>query len=264
MPIASIDGCSSEHWEEIRHIIREALPEAEYQVDLVSDSNEVGVIQNRIVNNIYKSDIVICDVSGKNPNVMFELGMRLAFDKPTVIIKDDKTNYSFDTGNIEHINYPRALHYQSIIDFKKLLQRKVKATYEASLDPEYTTFLKHFGEFKIANVSEKEITSEKYILKAINELSSSVKRMENNHYNSNTISQKPASFSDVNSLLEQVFNDFRIRNIISDDMELFNHKESLKSIFVGELISLFGMPKSVAFKIANENVDKKLDDLIPF
>jgi hypothetical protein len=34
---------------------------------------------------------------------MFELGMRLAFDKPTVIIKDDKTDYMFDTGIIEHV-----------------------------------------------------------------------------------------------------------------------------------------------------------------
>ena len=164
MPIAGIDGCSAEHWEEVRTIIREALPSSEYQVDLVSDSNEVGIIQNRIVNNIYKSDIVVCDVSGKNPNVMFELGMRLAFDKPTIIIKDENTNYSFDTANIEHINYPRDLHYQSIIEFKNILRRKVKATYDASLKPEYTTFLKHFGEFKIANISEKEISSDKYMV----------------------------------------------------------------------------------------------------
>jgi hypothetical protein len=34
----------------------------------------------------------------KNPNVMFELGMRLAFDKPAIIIKDNRTNYSFDTA----------------------------------------------------------------------------------------------------------------------------------------------------------------------
>jgi hypothetical protein len=33
----------------------------------------------------------LCDVSGKNANVMFELGLRLAFDNPTIIIKDDKT-----------------------------------------------------------------------------------------------------------------------------------------------------------------------------
>ncbi|WP_353118770.1 hypothetical protein [Myroides odoratus] len=56
------------------------------------------------MNNIYNDEIVVCDVSSKNPNVMFELGLRLAFDKPTIIIKDEKTGYSFDTGVIEHLN----------------------------------------------------------------------------------------------------------------------------------------------------------------
>jgi hypothetical protein len=71
------------------------------------NADDIGVIQKRIVQNLYSSDVIVCDVSGKNPNVMFELGMRLAFDKPTLIVKDDKTDYSFDTGIIEHVPYPR-------------------------------------------------------------------------------------------------------------------------------------------------------------
>ncbi len=100
MPISAIDGCTMEHWAEVKDIIIEATRCIENYVvttTLVSDSDDVGVIQKRIIQNIYNSDIVICDVSGKNPNVMFELGMRLAFDKPTIIIKDDCTDYSFDT-----------------------------------------------------------------------------------------------------------------------------------------------------------------------
>ena len=56
------------------------------------------MIHKTIVQNLYLNPIVVCDVSGKNANVMFELGLRLAFDKPTIIIKDDKTDYSFDTS----------------------------------------------------------------------------------------------------------------------------------------------------------------------
>src|SRR5690606_35815500 len=94
--------------------------------------------------------IVVCDVSGKNPNVMFELGMRLAFDKPTVIVKDDKTDYSFDTGIIEHVGYPRDLRFSKIVLFKDKLSEKVKATYQKSLsDPEHSTFLKSFGRFQV-------------------------------------------------------------------------------------------------------------------
>ena len=112
MPISAIDGCTAEHWAEVKAIIQDALesiPAPKFLAKLVSDADDVGVIQKRIVQGVYSSDVVVCDVSCKNPNVMFELGLRLAFDKPTVIIKDDKTDYSFDTSVIEHLPARSAL-----------------------------------------------------------------------------------------------------------------------------------------------------------
>ena len=102
---------------------------------------------------------------------MFELGIRLAFDKATIIIKDDKTSYSFDTAPIEHLTYPRDLRFNKIIDFKKELSEKVKATYSKSInDPNFTTFLKHFGKFTVAKVESKEVSKEEYILEEIKEI----------------------------------------------------------------------------------------------
>lgn len=175
MPISEIDGCSESHWNEVRTILKEALIDTEFQVELVSDSDESGIIQKRIVQNIYENEMVICDVSAKNPNVMFELGMRLAFDKPTIIIKDDQTNYSFDTAPIEHLEYPRNLHYHSIMAFKAKLKEKVLATYNASKRDDYTTFLKHFGNIVVANIEEKHVGSEEFILQAISDLRDEVK-----------------------------------------------------------------------------------------
>lgn len=174
MPISAIDGCSEAHWDEVRQIVKEALSDSDFDVELVSDSNEIGIIQKRIVQNIHDNDIVVCDVSAKNPNVMFELGMRLAFDKPAIIIKDDKTNYSFDTAPIEHLEYPRDLHYHQIQSFKVKLREKVKATYEAAKNPEYTTFLKHFGQFVVAKIDEKKVGKDEYVLAALNELRAEV------------------------------------------------------------------------------------------
>lgn len=171
-PISAIDGCPESHWEEVRQIIKEALAETNFSVELVSDSNEIGIIQKRIVQNIYDNDIIVCDVSGKNPNVMFELGLRLAFDKPAIIIKDDKTNYSFDTAPIEHLEYPRDLHYPTIQLFKSKLRDKVLATFEASKKSDYTTFLKHFGQFVVSKIDEKQVGKDEYVLAAITELRS--------------------------------------------------------------------------------------------
>lgn len=71
-------------------------------------------------------------MSCKNPNVMFELGMRLAFDKPTVVVMDDKTDFSFDTAPIEHLIYPRDLSYYRILEFRKKLSDKIAGTAAAA------------------------------------------------------------------------------------------------------------------------------------
>lgn len=158
----------------------QAISTAGFDGNLVSNADDVGIIHKRIIQNLYDNPIVVCDVSGKNPNVMFELGMRLAFDKPTVIVKDDKTAYSFDTSAIEHLEYPRDLRYSQVIDFKLKLAEKIKATHKrATTDSTYTTFLKHFGEFTVAKLDKKEVTGQEYILEELGAIRNSVRRLEN-------------------------------------------------------------------------------------
>jgi hypothetical protein len=140
-----------------------------------------------------KNPIVVCDVSGKNPNVMFELGMRLAFDKPTIIVKDETTTYSFDTSAIEHIEYPRDLRFAKIVEFKEKLAQKIKATYEKSTtDQNYTTFLKHFGEFKVAKIEQKEVSGQEYIIDELRSIRSTMRRLERSQYSKDYISRENA------------------------------------------------------------------------
>ena len=171
MPISLIDGLNEAHWLEVRAILSEAIVSGGFEPQLVSQADDIGIIQKRIIQNLYDNPIVVIDVSAKNPNVMFELGIRLAFDKPTIIVKDDKTSYSFDTAPIEHLTYPRDLRFQQIIDFKSQLVIKLKATYQkATTDRTYTTFLKHFGEFTVAKLDNSEVTGQEFILKELSEL----------------------------------------------------------------------------------------------
>jgi nucleoside 2-deoxyribosyltransferase len=196
MPISAIDGCTSDHWTEVKAIIIEsveAINQHKFAVKLVSEADDVGVIQKRIVQNIYNSDIVVCDVSGKNPNVMFELGMRLAFDKPTVIIKDDKTDYSFDTAVIEHIPYPRDLRFAKMVTFKTVLAEKVAGTFEASRSSKgHSTFLKNFGTFHVADLSQHTVPADKLVMEMLTDLQMEMSRMRrdlgNSHKNKISVS----------------------------------------------------------------------------
>ncbi len=177
MPISAIDGCNEQHWSDVREILESSIDEAEFEARLVSDADEVGIIQKRIIQNVYDDPIVVCDVSGKNPNVMFELGMRLAFDKPTIIVKDDKTTYTFDTAPIEHLEYPRDLRFAKIVEFQANLSAKIRATYtKAQTDKNYTTFLKNFGSFSVAKLETRTLDKNDFILDELRALKSLVLR----------------------------------------------------------------------------------------
>lgn len=142
MPISAIDGCNEAHWQAVCEFLKESLRTAGFAADLVSNGESVGIIHSRIVTNILTNDLIVCDVSGKNPNVMLELGLRLATDKPIVIIKDDKTTYSFDSAVIEHLEYPRDLSYPKMPKFGELLKGKAIASTQAPAH--FSPFLRHF------------------------------------------------------------------------------------------------------------------------
>lgn len=179
MPISAIDGCTEGHWSDVYDILSESIEAAEFDANLVSNADDSGIIHKRIIQNLYENPVVVCDVSGKNPNVMFELGMRLAFDKPTIIVKDDKTSYSFDTSSIEHLEYPRDLRFSKVVEFKEKLSERITATHEKSTsDPSYTTFLKHFGEFTVAKIDKKEVSSQEFVLDELKGIRMALRKME--------------------------------------------------------------------------------------
>ena len=172
MPISQIDDVySKEHWVDVKTMLMEAIEATGFQADIVSNADDIGIIQKRIIQNIYDNPLIVCDVSGKNPNVMFELGLRLAFDKPTIIVKDDKTSYSFDTSPIEHLTYPRDLRYNQIVDFKKELSDKIIGTYRKSQEEaNFSTFLKHFGQFTVAKLETTEVSKEEFLIEELKEI----------------------------------------------------------------------------------------------
>ncbi len=198
------------HWADVKAILTDVIESADFRANLVSDADDVGIIQKRIIQNLYENPIVICDVSAKNPNVMFELGLRLAFDKPTIIVKDDLTDYSFDTGIIEHLDYPRDLRFNKIVAFKEKLKTKITATHKkATEDPSsYTTFLKHFGTFTVAKLDSKEVSRDDYVLQELKDLRRMLVRREQ--------APEPASPSQVRWTLADVIT---LRNALREAAE---------------------------------------------
>ena len=68
----------------------------------VETANKQGsdVIQSTIINDLLEADLVIADLTDHNPNVLFELGMRMANDLPVALIKTKDTGKIFDVDNM--------------------------------------------------------------------------------------------------------------------------------------------------------------------
>ena len=58
------------------------------------------VIQSTIINDLLKADLVLADLTEHNPNVLFELGMRMCEDKPVALVKAKGTGRIFDVDNM--------------------------------------------------------------------------------------------------------------------------------------------------------------------
>jgi hypothetical protein len=58
------------------------------------------VIQSTIVNDLLAADLVLADLTEHNPNILFELGMRMREDKPTALVRAKGTGQIFDVDNV--------------------------------------------------------------------------------------------------------------------------------------------------------------------
>ncbi|MGW7516940.1 hypothetical protein ACWGJ2_15240 [Streptomyces sp. NPDC054796] len=70
--------------------------------------SRAGDINEQICRHVLQADIVIADVSGGNPNVMYELGLRHITGKPTIHI-GEHGQLPFDIAPIRTIRYSRSL-----------------------------------------------------------------------------------------------------------------------------------------------------------
>ena len=85
--------------EVLRSVITPAAKASQFTVKTANRQGS-DLIQSTIVNDLMDADLVIADLTEHNPNVMFELGMRMAEDKPVVLIKAEGTGPLFDVDNM--------------------------------------------------------------------------------------------------------------------------------------------------------------------
>ena len=85
--------------EVLRSIITPAAKASQFTVKTANRQGS-DLIQSTIINDLIDADLVIADLTEHNPNVLFELGVRLAENKAVVLIKASGTGPLFDIDNM--------------------------------------------------------------------------------------------------------------------------------------------------------------------
>ncbi len=124
--------------EVLSSIITPAGNSAGFSVETANQSGS-DVIQSTIVDQLLKADLVIADLTDHNPNVLFELGIRIAKELPVALIRAEGTGPIFDVDHMLRVfNYTATLWQSSLKKDLPKLADHIKAAWEnRTLHPNY-------------------------------------------------------------------------------------------------------------------------------
>lgn len=88
-----------------RHIIEPAAKAKGYSVVRSDTQPDPGRIDNQIVDHLLDDDLVVCDLTEQNPNVLYELAIRHAIKKPVILLGERDTLPPFDLYSQRVISY---------------------------------------------------------------------------------------------------------------------------------------------------------------
>ncbi len=133
MPFTEKTGKYAEGFykEALKNLIIPAGVAAGFNVETARKDGS-DIIHATIINELLDADLVIADLSDHNPNVLFELGVRLAFDKPTALIRAEGTGPIFDVDHLLRVlEYNPRLWASTIEKDLPALTSHIKAAWDA-------------------------------------------------------------------------------------------------------------------------------------
>ncbi|MDV1856031.1 hypothetical protein RZR38_09690 [Citrobacter freundii] len=135
MPIADHPDYDSGHFSRVyNHLIKPACKQAGFKAVRADDAKASHMIMFDILKNIVECDMAICDLSSKNANVFYELGLRQAFNRKTILITDGRTHTPFDITGFRYVKYDHTLRVDSVMNDIDEIAAMLMETDEAAED----------------------------------------------------------------------------------------------------------------------------------
>lgn len=88
-----------------KHIISPVCKECDFEAVRVDQINKVDSITQTIIDYLRKSELVIADMTGHNPNAFYEMGFRASTGRPMIHLKEKGEQIPFDIAGIRAFEY---------------------------------------------------------------------------------------------------------------------------------------------------------------
>jgi hypothetical protein len=133
MPISDIpERYAPGHFNRVyEYIIKPACKIANFKAVRADDQAQSNLIILDVLRQAVEAPMAVCDLTSNNPNVLYELGIRQAFNKPVALMIDDLTTRMFDTQVLRDLKYASSLRIDSVGKAVEDLAKMITATYEA-------------------------------------------------------------------------------------------------------------------------------------
>lgn len=193
MPIADHEGYNQGHFRRVyEDIFAPACEAAGYNPVRADDVVKTNLIHLDILKKLLESPMAICDLSTRNPNVLFELGLRQAFDMPTILVQEEGTPPIFDISMLRYTTYSKTLDYRQVLaDQERIKEVLIDTGLSANDSNEVNSIIKLLSITKPAKLDDPSKFGEKqYFDLLMNEIQSIKKTIAKNISPSTTNNMK--------------------------------------------------------------------------
>lgn len=109
-----------DNYSEDYKVIREACTQSGFNAYRGDENYIKGDIFPEMLKLIVKANLIIANVNGRNPNVLYELGIAQALDKPVILISSEPDKLPID------IKSKRFLVYRNYTELQEMIRKELQ------------------------------------------------------------------------------------------------------------------------------------------